>query len=106
MRDHTRETGVGFNELYRAFERCVKTHEDGRIFGCRALIPYQHAQSCGRCTPVNVCRAGTVSNASGAFGQLLHRYPDIARWIERKVVERSRKHAELTEVQRQLWRLP
>lgn len=80
-------------------------HEDGRIFGCRALIPYQHTRSYERRAMVKPSREGVASSASGAFTQLLQRYPDIARWIERKIAERSRKHAELTEVQRQLWQL-
>jgi len=46
-----------------------------------------------------------VHSASGAFDQLLRRYPDIARWIERKVTARSRKMVKLEEVPRQIWRL-
>ncbi|WP_175958073.1 hypothetical protein [Burkholderia sp. BCC0405] len=49
--------------------------------------------------------SGQTGAASGAFQQLLRRYPDIANWIERRVAERSRKQATLTEVHRQLWRL-
>ncbi|MFM0204944.1 hypothetical protein PQR53_34560 [Paraburkholderia fungorum] len=105
LREISRETGVGFNDLYRVFERCITQHEDGRIFGCRALIPYQHTRSYDRRSLVKPSREGIASNASGAFSQLLQRYPDIARWIERKVAERSRKHAALTEVHRHLWRL-
>ena len=105
LREISRETGVGFNDLYRVFERCIAPHGDGRIFGCRALIPYQHTRSYDRPSPVKPSREGVPSNASGAFAQLLQRYPDIARWIERKVAQRSKKHADLTEVHRHLWRL-
>ncbi|WP_350357378.1 hypothetical protein [Paraburkholderia fungorum] len=105
LRAISRETGIGFNDLYRVFERCITQHEDGRIFGCRALIPYQHTRPYDRRTLVKPFHEDIASNASGAFTQLLRRYPDIARWIERKVAERGRKHAELTEVHRQLWRL-
>jgi putative transposase len=105
LREISRETGVGFNDLYRVFERCISQHEDGRIYGCRALIPYQHTRPCDRRSLVKPSREGIASNASGAFTQLLQRHPDIARWVERKVAERSRKHAGLTEVHRHLWRL-
>ncbi|WP_232461817.1 hypothetical protein [Burkholderia ubonensis] len=105
LREISRETGVGFSDLYRVFERCITQHDDGRIFGCRAPIPYQHTRSYDRRAMVKPSREGVASNASGAFAQLLHRYPDIARWIERKVAERSRKHAKLIEVHRRLWRL-
>ncbi|WP_232442107.1 hypothetical protein [Burkholderia ubonensis] len=102
LREITRQTGVGFNDLYRMFERCVARHKDGRIFGHRALIPYKHTRAYERRAPVTSARAG---GASGAFNQLLRRYPDIAHWIERRVADRSRKQATLTEVHRQLWRL-
>lgn len=106
LREITRQTGVGFNDLYRMFERCVAPHDDGRIFGCRALIPYKHTRAYKRCAPVTLRPdADAAGGASGAFEQLLRRYPDIARWIERRVADRSRKQATLTEVPRQLWRL-
>ncbi|MGF6870673.1 hypothetical protein [Paraburkholderia sp. MM5477-R1] len=105
LREISRQTGIGFNDLYRVFERCITQHEDGRIFGCRALIPYQHTRPYDRRSLVKPSRQDVASNASGAFTQLLQRYPDLARWIERKVTERSRKHAEPTEVHRHLWRL-
>ncbi|KVX79922.1 hypothetical protein WL08_13785 [Burkholderia ubonensis] len=41
LREIPRQTGVGINGLYRMFERCVARHEDGRIFGCKAPIPYK-----------------------------------------------------------------
>jgi hypothetical protein len=39
--------------------------------------------ACG-CAPVKVPREGASGNASGAFGQLLQRYPEIGRWLERE----------------------
>jgi hypothetical protein len=63
LREITRETGLGFNDLYRTFERCVTTHEDGRIFGCRALIPYQHTKSYGRCARVDKRRIWAAAAA-------------------------------------------
>lgn len=105
LREITRLTGVGFNDLYRMFERCVARHEDGRIFGFRALIPYMHTRAYERRAPVTSRPSGQAGAASGAFQQLLRQYPEIANWIERRVAERSRKQATLTEVHRQLRRL-
>ncbi|WP_429522532.1 hypothetical protein [Paraburkholderia youngii] len=87
-----RETGLRINDLYRLFERCITRHEDGRIYGCRALLPWLHTQPYERSATVKASGAG---GASGAFAQLLQRYPDIAQWIERKVAARSRPHATL-----------
>jgi len=100
LREITRQTGVGFNDLYRMFKRCVARHEDGRIFGCRALIPYKHTRAYERRASMTSCREGDASGVSGVFQQLLRRYPDIANWGERKVADRSRKQATLTEVHR------
>ncbi|MBR8164815.1 hypothetical protein KDW98_27040 [Burkholderia vietnamiensis] len=97
-----RETGLRINDLYRLFERCITPHEDGRIYGCRALLPWLHTRPYER--RAHVTMSGT-DGASGAFGQLLLRYPEIARWIERKVAARSRRGTKLEEVHRQIWRL-
>ncbi|WP_205788564.1 hypothetical protein [Burkholderia sp. Ac-20344] len=105
LREISRLTGVGFNDLYRMFERCVARHEDGRIFGFRALIPYMHTRAYERRAPVTSRPSGQAGAASGAFQQLLRHYPEIANWIERRVAERSRKQATLTEVHRRLRRL-
>ncbi|OBR54062.1 hypothetical protein [Paraburkholderia tropica] len=102
LREIGRETGVRINDLYRLFERCIAPHEDGWIYGCRALLPWLHTRPYERCARV----AGTSKGgASGAFNQLLRRYPEIERWIARKVASRSRKMTRLEEVPRQLWRL-
>lgn len=97
-----RETGVRINDLYRLFERCIAPHEDGRIHGFRALLPWLHTRPYEH--RVLVMTAGT-DGMSGAFGQLLLRYPQIARWIERKVAARNRGETGLEEVHRQIWRL-
>jgi putative transposase len=97
-----RETGVRINDLYRLFERCVARHADGRIYGCRALLPYLHTGPYKRQAPVTASRA---HSASGAFDRLPRRYPGIARWIERKVAARNRRIAKLEEGPRQIWRL-
>ena len=34
------QTGVDRTQLYRLLNRCARTHDDGRIYGYRALVPY------------------------------------------------------------------
>ncbi|MFM0386967.1 hypothetical protein [Paraburkholderia dipogonis] len=105
LREIGRVTGLRFNDLYRLFERCVTMHEDGRIFGVRALIPYRHTRAYQRSAAVTLSRDGIKGGTSGAFTQLLFRYPEIAHWIERKVDERRRKNGGQREVLRGLRRL-
>lgn len=54
LREIGRVTGLRFNDLYRLFERCVTMHEDGRIFGVRALIPYRHTRAYQRSAAVTL----------------------------------------------------
>jgi putative transposase len=60
-----RETGVRINDLYRLFDRCIAPHEDGRIYGCRALLPWLHTRRYER--RARVTTTGT-DGTSGAFG--------------------------------------
>ncbi|WP_208328658.1 hypothetical protein [Paraburkholderia sp. BL6665CI2N2] len=105
LREIGRLTGVRFNDLYRLFERCTAVHDDGRIFGVRALIPYSHIRGYQRTAVVVLSRDGVRGGATGAFAQLLQRYPVISQWIERKVDERGRKNGGRREVLRSLRRL-
>ncbi|MBN3808541.1 hypothetical protein G3N97_05425 [Paraburkholderia sp. Ac-20347] len=102
LKEIGRDTGVRIHDLYRLFERCIAPHEDGRIYGCRALLPWLHTRPYERRVQVTM---STGAGASGAFTQLLRRYPEIEHWIARKVAARSRKLTRLDEVPRQLWRL-
>ncbi|MFB9127094.1 hypothetical protein ACFFYR_29470 [Paraburkholderia dipogonis] len=105
LREIGRTTGVKPGDLYRLFERCVALHADGRIFGLRALVPYCHIRAYQRRTAVETSQEGGKSGASGAFTQLLGRYPDIADWIELRVSERQRKNGRRREVLRGLRRM-
>jgi len=105
LREISRLTGVRFYDLYRLFGRCVAMHDDGRIFGMRALIPYCHTIAYQRSAPVTHSSDGEKGGASGAFAQLLRKYPDIAKWVERKVGERQRKSGGHHELQRNLRRV-
>ena len=67
-----RESGVNRRHIYRLVERCLALHDDGRIFGFRALLsfirvkPYQRTQRVAPGAPESQ-RGGR----SGAFAQLL-----------------------------------
>jgi hypothetical protein len=40
INDIESETGIDRSQLYRLLDRCARPHDDGRIFGYRALVPY------------------------------------------------------------------
>ncbi len=80
----TNKTGVGPGTLYRLFERCIQQHEDGRIFGFRALIYGSRVKVYTRLVSVPPGKKGTGSGTSGAFRKLLSDYPDIDEWLKKK----------------------
>ena len=93
-------TGVSRRGFARLFARCIARHADGRIQGFRALIPHTRVKRYTRTAPVLV--GATGSNTSGAFVQLLARYPSIAKWLERAAKQRSQATNGRREVRQRL----
>jgi putative transposase len=54
--DIEQRTGVHRRQLYRMFDRCLAIHEDGRIFGWRALAPHARVASYQRTAKVGGVR--------------------------------------------------
>lgn len=48
------QTGVDRSQLYRLLNRCTQTHEDGRIFGYRALVRYSRVAQYERVAQLRV----------------------------------------------------
>ena len=76
-------TGIRRGHLYRHLERCLVPHEDGRVFGWRALVPYGRVGDYRRIAKVKLQPNG--SGAAGAMDELLQRHPPIADWIIQQV---------------------
>jgi hypothetical protein len=76
-------TGVKRAHLYRLLDHCLAPHEDGRVFGWRALVPYTRVTPYQRITMVRP--TADDSGAAGAFDELLQRCPAIAEWITQQV---------------------
>ena len=74
-------TGVARCQVYRLLDHCLAPHEDGRVFGWRALVPYARVADYQRVAKVRVSRDGAGSGAVGAFGLLLQAKPELAAWI-------------------------
>ncbi|MFC5603350.1 hypothetical protein [Sporosarcina koreensis] len=69
------EHGIRKGELYRLLNRCLETHGDGRLFGYRALIPFQ--------------RVKNTKNAP--FETLLERYPNLKEDLENDFLNAVKK---------------
>ena len=76
-------TGVVRCQLYRLLERCLTQHEDGRVFGWRALVPQVRVVDYQRIATLQPNFDG--SGAAGAFGLLLQRHPSLSAWITEQV---------------------
>lgn len=71
-------TGTCRATLYRLLERCTAVHDDGRMWGWRALVPYAR-DVYRRSAPMTVTRDG--AGAAGAFGLLLQTHPALGNWV-------------------------
>jgi len=86
-----RETGVDRKTLSRLVKRCIALHPDGRIFGFRALLQFVRVK-----TYVRIMHAPTGGQQSsrggrsGAFTQLMERYPDLEAFLRKQAKQRVR----------------
>lgn len=77
------DCGIANTELLRCLNRCIAEHEDGGIFGWRALLPWQH-------TRTYVRLAAPVTGASGnggSFMQFLRDHPEIATPLDEVILK-------------------
>lgn len=85
--DIERRTSVHRRHLYRMLDRCVTIHEDGRVFGWRALAPHARVGSYQRTAKIRLEHDG--SGAAGAFGLLLQAHPRLSEWITQRVRDKA-----------------
>jgi hypothetical protein len=78
-------TGLDRRTLYRAIERALKAHPDGRPWGFRALIPALRVKAYARRAPPVQRGRGL----SGAFEQLLDRHESLERLVRQLIQTRS-----------------
>lgn len=88
-------TGVDRSQLYRLLDRCLVLHEDGRVLGWRALVPWARVGTYQRTARLNMSRDGTGDGAAGAFRLLLQSQPPLATWISERIRD---KRISLTQV--------
>ena len=66
--------GVDRKTLMRMIRRALRPHDDGRLWGWRALVPHEHVKTFERTAQPKVLVHTKAGNA-GAFSQLLSRFP-------------------------------
>jgi hypothetical protein len=84
VKDLCREFGISRQELHRALRRCLKDHDDGRIWGWRGLIHYARQKAYVRTKSVTPHPRAQKGGDTGAFTQFLDRNPDIEEGIQKR----------------------
>src|SRR5258708_7420803 len=84
VKDICREFGISRQELHRAVRRCLKDHQDGRIWGWRGPIHYARQKAYVRTKPVTPHPRPQKGGDTGAFTQFLDRNPDIEEGIQKR----------------------
>jgi transposase InsO family protein len=79
------QTGVDRRQLYRLLSRCTQIHEDGRIFGYRALVPYTRVADYQRTKHAKLHPKGGSRGTAGAFDKLLQLNPSLSAWIDQQI---------------------
>lgn len=80
IKEITASHGYAKQFIYKMLKRCLATHNDGRKWGFRALIPHIHQVDYLRISPIRPDHAG--KGTSGALSRLLDRNTDIREEIE------------------------
>ena len=81
-----RQTGVNRKQLYRLVAACTQIHDDGRVYGYRAIKRYARTGTYERKTPPKHSPGDSVFGGSvGAFQYLLKSYPPLEAWLLTKV---------------------
>jgi putative transposase len=79
---------VSRSELHRALRRCLRIHEDGQIWGFRALISYTHQNGYQRIQRVVVIAGSGRGGRSGALTQLFDKFPQLAEVVKSEFLKK------------------
>lgn len=91
IRDALARLNLTYEQVQRAVDRCVTTHEDGRLFGFRALLPNVRVRRYQRRKPVRAREPGSKGGYSGALCQLFQKHPDIEVGLAEYLLTRRRE---------------
>lgn len=80
------QTGLTIQQVSKLINcRCLIVHDDGRIYGFRGLNPHLRTKKYQRSRRISVALPAS-GHTTGAFTQLLQRYPDLARDLENRIL--------------------
>lgn len=74
------DCGITRSELLRYFNRCLERHPDGRIYGWRALLPYEHVK------PYVRLSAPRARGHAGVFQQFLAEHAEIRNALDEAIL--------------------
>jgi len=89
-------TSLSAKQAYRLInERCLETHEDGREFGWRGLMPYVRMRPYHRIKRIHVDAYG--GGTAGAMQGILDAHPELRKSFEARIltIPRTNKLAEI-----------
>ncbi|MCW3503605.1 hypothetical protein [Burkholderia cenocepacia] len=93
-----RATSLSAKHAYRLIsERCLETHQDGRAFGWRGLVPYERIRPYRRIHRIRVNNYG--GGAAGAMQTLLDANPELRAAFDDRILTIPRI-GQLTEIKR------
>jgi putative transposase len=85
-----REFRVRRCELYRWIQRCLQAHDDGRIWGFRALIPHQRRAPNQPKPHVDPASApGGKSGQAGQLRRLFTRFPELEELVDATLFQKT-----------------
>ena len=90
IKEIERQTGVNRKQLYRVIAACTHLHDDGHVYGYRAIRPYVRTGSYQRKMPTKSGpRDSVYGGSAGAFRYLLQCYPALEDWLLAMVHDKS-----------------
>ena len=82
-------TNVPRAQIFRLIKRCIEPHNDGRIRGFRALIPFSRSKAYQRTADVRATTRTRHSGSSGAMTALLERHDSLNALVRKMISERA-----------------
>jgi putative transposase len=91
MEEIRKEFGICRIEVLRYCKRCLSLHKDGRIYGWRALIPYERQKAYDRVAESHDNNDFTHGGDSGKLTKLFDTFPELKELVDNLFLKRLEK---------------